>query len=328
MCEVSIIVPCYNEEAHIQDLLSALKQQTFPSEKMEVIIADGKSDDETLTKIDEFVKNNLHPSIVVIENEKRNIPTALNRALEKSRGDIIIRMDAHSIPYPDYVEKCVKALEDGRGDNVGGLWIIKPGNDSFIAESIAAAASHPLGVGDAKYRYSQKADYVDTVPFGAYHRNLIQKIGPYDETLLANEDYEFNVRIRNSGGKIFFDPEIKNNYVSRSSITELAKQYWRYGFWKYKMLLKHPDTLRYRQALPPLFVVSLLFLLILSIFFNFMRYFLISEILVYLLVLVIASVPIAIKHNKPGFIFGIPLAIITMHFSWGSGFLSSILFRG
>ena len=141
-------------------------------------------------------------SVKIIENIRKFIPAGLNLGVKSASGEIVIRLDAHSIPEPDYLSHCVAALESGKGDNVGGVWVIKPRENTWQAQSIAFAASHKLGIGDASYRYTNRAQFVDTVPFGAYYRSLFKKIGFFDETLLTNEDYEFNARLRRNGGKI------------------------------------------------------------------------------------------------------------------------------
>ena len=258
MPKVSVIVPCYNEQSTIRLLLDAIHQQTFPRAEMEVVIADGMSTDGTRDEIAKFQAGFPDLTVRVVDNTLRNIPSGLNRAIESSHGEIILRLDAHSKPYPDYIANSVKALEEGRGDNVGGVWEIHPGADTWIAKSISVAAAHPLGVGDAMYRHAKQAAVVDTVPFGAFKRELIDRIGKFDETLLTNEDYEFNARIRKANGRIWLDPSIRSVYFARSNLVELARQYWRYGYWKWRMLRRYPDTLRWRQALPPLFVLSLL----------------------------------------------------------------------
>jgi succinoglycan biosynthesis protein ExoA len=228
MPKVSVIVPCYNEQATIRLLLDALRKQTFPCANMEVVIADGLSTDGTREAIAAFQADFPDLSVRVIDNTLRTIPSGVNRAIEASRGGIILRLDAHSKPFPDYVENCVKALEEGQGDNVGGVWEIQPGADTWIAKSIAVAAAHPLGVGDALYRHARYAAEVDTVPFGSFKRELISRIGFFDESLLTNEDYEFNARIRKAGGRIWLDPSIRSVYFARSTLQELARQYWRY----------------------------------------------------------------------------------------------------
>ncbi|RPH58223.1 MAG: glycosyltransferase family 2 protein, partial [Chloroflexi bacterium] len=241
---VSIIVPCYNEEKRIGHLLDAIFAQTYPHTLLDVTIADGRSTDRTREVIADFQRAHPGLRLQVIENAVRAIPAGLNRAMEASSGEIILRLDGHSSPYPDYVEKAVAALEAGKAENVGGAWEIRPGAETWIGRSIAVAAAHPLGVGDALYRHAKESAYVDTVPFGAWKRSLVEKIGGYDESLLSNEDYEFNARIRQSGGKIWLDPAIRSIYFARPTLGALAQQYFRYGFWKWKMLRRYPGTLR------------------------------------------------------------------------------------
>jgi len=322
---VSIIVPCYNEQATIRQLLDAVLAQTYPRSQMEIIIADAFSQDKTREQINLFQRDHSDLSLRVVDNDRRIIPAALNLAIKEARGEIIVRLDAHSQPNPEYVERCVEALEEGKGANVGGVWEIRPGGKGRIAESIAAAASHPLGVGDAMYRLSPKAGAVDTVPFGAFRRELIDQIGGFDESLLTNEDYEFNTRVRQSGGVVWLDPQIRSIYFARASFCELAGQYWRYGFWKWRMLKRYPHTIRWRQALPPLFVASLIAWIVLSIWFPVARWILAIEIIFYLFVLIVAGIRSAFHTHKPFLIFDLPLSVSTMHLSWGGGFLFSLI---
>jgi glycosyltransferase involved in cell wall biosynthesis len=320
---VSIIVPCYNEEATIRHLLDSVLEQTYPRGQMELIISDGMSTDRTLDVIVKFQNEHADLAVRVVENSTRTIPSGLNQAIRQSSGEIIIRLDAHSMPIPEYVERCVAAHESGKGDNVGGVWEIRAGADTWIAESISFAAAHPLGVGDALYRLDAKAGAVDTVPFGSFRRALIDKIGAFDETLLANEDYEFNTRVRESGGTVWLDPSIRSVYFSRSTLVKLARQYWRYGFWKFKMLKRYPHSLRWRQALPPVFVSSLFILIVLSLFIGFTRYVLAAQLLMYFSALGLAGLKLAIEKRRGPLFIGLPLAISTMHVSWGAGFLWS-----
>lgn len=322
---VSILVPCYNEQSTIRLLLEALLEQTYPRAEMEVIVADGLSTDGTRTAIATFQRDFPDLCVRVVENGQRSIPSALNRAIEAARGEILLRLDGHSKPYPDYVEKSVSAHDEGRGANVGGVWEIHPGAETWIANSIAVAAAHPLGVGDALYRHAKHAAEVDTVPFGSFRRALIEQVGPFDESLLTNEDYEFNVRVRKSGGKIWLDPAIRSVYFARPKLLELMRQYWRYGFWKWRMLRRYPDTLRWRQALPPLFVMSLSGLAILAMFIPFARTLLAAELLLYFSIMILAGFFVAVQRQQAYLILGLPVAIAAMHVSWGSGFLWSIL---
>ena len=314
---ISIIIPCLNEEKTIRILLDAIFAQTYPVAEMEVIIADGLSEDNTRTEISAFKEEYPDLDVKVIDSPTRKIPVGLNLAINAARGEIIVRLDAHSAPNADYVARCVDALNAGLGDNVGGVWDIRPGAEGWVAASIAVSAAHPLGVGDAAYRHATRAQVVDTVPFGAFRRELVEKIGFFDETLLANEDYEFNARIRQSGGKIWLDPAIQSIYFARPTFRRLAQQYFNYGFWKWKMLRRYPETLRWRQFLPPIFVLSLLFWLILGVFFLPAFFFLVLEFFFYFLILFAA----ALKKKM----LGLPIAISIMHISWGSGLLWSAL---
>ena len=320
---VSIIVPCYNEETTIRHLLDAVFAQIYPRAQMELVISDGLSTDRTRAVIAEFQKEHADLTVRVVDNSARTIPSGLNQAIRESRGEIIVRLDAHSMPIPEYVERCVSALEAGKGENVGGVWDIRAGADTWIAESISFAAAHPLGVGDAMYRLNAKAGAVDTVPFGSFRRSLIERIGAFDETLLSNEDYEFNTRVRESGGTVWLDPAIRSVYFSRSTLKKLAVQYWRYGFWKLKMLRRYPHTLRWRQALPPVFVFLLFVLIVLSLFVGLTRYILAAQVLFYFIALGSAGLKLAIEKGKGFILIGLPLAIMTMHIFWGAGFLWS-----
>ena len=292
---------------------------------MDVTIADGRSTDRTREAIAEFQL--VHPDLrlQVVDNNVRTIPAALNCAMESSSGAMIIRLDAHSAPYPDYVEKTVAALQADKADNVGGVWEIRPGAETWAARAIAVAAAHPLGVGDALYRHAKEAAYVDTVPFGGWRRTLLDKIGGYDESLLANEDYEFNARIRRFGGKIWLDPSIRSVYFARSTFTALAKQYVRYGFWKQKMLRHYPATLRWRQALPPLFVLSLVVGAVVALVLPVLRGAIAIELLLYIGILEWFALRAALQRREFSLVFGLPLAIAVMHVAWGGGFLWSVL---
>ncbi|MBL8100890.1 MAG: glycosyltransferase family 2 protein [Anaerolineales bacterium] len=320
---VSIIVPCYNEEATIRHLLDAVLAQTYPRGQMELVISDGMSTDHTRDVIAVFQTEHKDLSVRVVDNSVRTIPSGLNQAIRESRGEIIVRLDAHSMPIPEYVERCVAAIQAGKGDNVGGVWEIRPGAGTRVAESISFAAAHPLGVGDAMYRLNAKEGAVDTVPFGSFRHALIERIGAFDETLLANEDYEFNTRVREAGGAVWLDPSIRTVYFSRSTFGKLATQYWRYGFWKFQMLKRYPHTLRWRQALPPAFVLSLFILIVLSLWIVLARYLLAAQVFIYFAVLGSAGLKLAINKRKGFLLWGLPLAIATMHISWGAGFLGS-----
>lgn len=324
MRSVSIIIPCLNEAKTIETVLSAIFAQDYPRSLIEVIIADGRSDDGTLDRIQVFKEKNPDLELRVVTNESRKIPVGLNLAIREAKNDIIVRMDAHSLPRKDYISKCLTDLLAKKGDNVGGRWEIIPGADTWVARGIAAAAAHPLGVGNVRYRISGEAGPVDTVPFGSYFRDLFNRIGLFDESLLTNEDYELNTRIRLQGGLVWFDPEIVCQYFSRPTLQALARQYWRYGYWKARMIKRYPASIKPRQLMPPVFVMGLILSFIASFIFPSLSTGLLAVFLLYLCIITVASFPEIIKRKDLSLVISMPIAIMTMHITWGSGFIASI----
>jgi succinoglycan biosynthesis protein ExoA len=323
--KVSIIVPCYNEARTIGLLLEAIYAQTYPRDELEAIIADGMSTDGTRGAIEAFMGEYPSLAVRVVDNPKRIIPAALNQAIAAAGGEVIVRLDAHSVPRPDYVERCVDVLERTSAANVGGVWDIQPSQDTWLGRAIAAAASHPLGAGGARYRTGGEAGEVDTVPFGAFQRAWLERVGPFDESLLTNEDYEFNVRIRQAGGVVWFDPAIQSTYFARGDLRSLARQYSRYGYWKAKMAARYPGTLRWRQALPPLFVLALIMLGISALFLQPARVLFGVQLGLYGVVTLLTSLWEALRKHDPALMAGFPLALWAMHFSWGGAFLWGLL---
>lgn len=322
---ISLIIPCYNERASIGLLLDAIRRQTYQQEKMEVIIADGMSEDGTRDAIHGYAA--LHPelNIRLIDNPQRIIPAALNAAIEAAEGDVIIRLDAHSAPKSDYVERCLDVLENTEAANVGGVWEIKPGGEGWAARGIAAATAHPLGAGGARYRIGGQAGEVETVPFGAFRRDWLEKAGPFDETLLTNEDYEYNVRIRQAGGIVWFDPSIQSVYLARSSYAKLARQYTRYGYWKVQMLRRYPGTLLARQAIPPLFILSIMILSTASLLLPAWRPILGVELGSYFLVTMSAAIVEMLRRKDIKLLLSFPIALWVIHVSWGGAFLWALV---
>jgi succinoglycan biosynthesis protein ExoA len=321
---VSVIVPCFNEEATIGLLLDAIAQQSLPLQDIEVILADGLSTDGTREVIEEFSQAHPELKIQVVDNTKRIIPAAINIALDHARGKVVVRLDAHSIPQRNYIQRCLEVLDETGAANVGGVWVIEPATNTWLARAIAEAASNPLGAGDARYRFGGASGEVDTVPFGAFQREWMDRVGRFDETLLTNEDYEYNYRIKQSGGLVWYDPSIRSVYFARDNLRSLMQQYLRYGYWKAVMVSRNPASIRWRQALPALFVLGTLVLGLLGIWFSWSRLVLAGYLGIYLLVSIIAGTIEAVHNKDFGLVLGFPLALWTMHFSWGGAFLWSI----
>jgi len=321
----SIIVPCYNEVRTIGALLEAVVSQTVALAELEVIVADGGSDDGTREAIQSFGESHPELRLRLVDNPARTIPAALNTAIGQARGRVVIRLDAHSAPQPDHVQRCLVTLERTRAANVGGLWDIRPGAETWVGRAIAAAAAHPLGAGDARYRIDGAEGPVDTVPFGAFDRGWLDKVGKFNEGLLSNEDYEYNVRIRRAGGVVYFDPAIRSSYTARPTLRGLARQYARYGYWKARMLLRFPGSLRLRQAVPPMFVLSSLALAATAGFSGSARNALAIAWALYLAVLLLSGALEAVRASQPALLVGLPLALITIHVAWGGAFWIGLL---
>jgi succinoglycan biosynthesis protein ExoA len=325
MATVSVIIPCYNEEETIFLLLDALYNQSFSKDSMEVIIVDGMSKDNTRLQIESFIQKHRDFRVRILDNPAKKIPHALNIGIQAAKEDIIVRLDAHSIPNKNYIELCVQDLSDGKAINVGGVWEIQPSANTWVAKGIALAAGHPIGVGDAKYRFTTSSQYVDTVPFGSYYKESLLDIGGFDENMVANEDYDLNARILSNGGKIWLNVKIRAKYFARATIKLLAQQYWRYGFWKVKMLIKYPKTVKPRQAIPPIFFLALLLGPIISNFYPVLRLPYLVGVVIYGVVLISVGIQSAMKQKYLANLISVPLAIFTMHLFWGGAFVWSLV---
>jgi succinoglycan biosynthesis protein ExoA len=321
---VAIIIPCYNESRTIVALFDAIRGQSFPLSDMEIIVADGKSTDGTRQLADSYALAHPELNMRLVDNPERSIPAALNRAIGLSKAGLILRLDAHSVPSNDFVERCLQASEQTGAANVGGVWEIRPSGSSLLARAIAVAASHPLGAGDARYRIGGAAGEVDTVPFGAFRREWIERVGPFNEALRTNEDYEYNVRLRRAGGRIWFDPSIRSVYLARPDLGALARQYARYGYWKARMALGFPESLRWRQVLPPLFVLSLASMALLAFFVPAARWVVGLAGGIYALSVIAAGLIEAVRRRDLGLALGFPVAVAIMHLCWGTAFLAGV----
>lgn len=253
------------------------------------------------------------PGVTVVDNPTGRTPIGLNRAIAAARGEILVRVDAHSVIPPGYVSKAVETLLETGAANVGGMQV--PVGDSFWSRAIAAAMTSPAGAGDARYRIGGEAGPVETVYLGTYRRSTLEALGGFDESFRRHQDYELNERIRRSGGVVWFEPDLKVRYRPRSSLAALARQYFEYGSWKRAFTRSNPGSLLPRQIAPPLLVVVLgvsLGLALLDPVFWLLP-------AAYLAGLVGASV-LTLPRSR-GSVLGVPVALATMHLSWGLGFL-------
>lgn len=322
--EVTIMIPCYNEEKYIAACIDSIINNDYPKSKLELIIVDGMSKDKTQDIIKSYIAK--HPFIKLLENPQKIVPYALNKAIHEAKGEYIIRMDAHS-EYPNnYISELIKYHKELNADNVGGAWDILPGGNTLIAEAIAIATASPFGVGNALYRIkNNKTTETDTVPFGCYKKETFDKIGVFDTDLKRNQDDEFNARLIQSGGKIFLIPSIRIKYKARPDIPKIAKMFYQYAIYKplVNKKLKHPATIR--QFIPPLFVLYLLLLIAVSLFMNQFILFALIPGMIYLTGNIFFSIKESITNNKLKVLPLLPLIFFIVHLSYGAGYLIGLI---
>ncbi len=313
---ISFVMPVRNEASFIERSLGAVLEQDYPADLMEVIVADGMSTDDTRRKIENF------PNVKLVDNRGGIVPTGMNAAIIQARGDVIIRVDGHTVIDADYARKCVEALERSGADNVGGRMDAVAGG--FVGRAIALATSSPFGVGGARFHYSDREEWVDTVYLGAWPRAVFERIGLFDEEQVRNQDDEFNYRLLARGGKILLCPEIKSKYYNRSGFRSLWRQYFQYGFWKVRVLQKHPRQMRLRQFVPPAFVFGVAAAALSAPFSPAATAIFLSICALYFAAALVASAAVA-RGRGARFFFVLPLVFASLHFSYGLGFLAGLV---
>ena len=320
---VSVIMPCREEENYIGRALESILANDYPQSHLEVLVIDGMSTDGTRKIIAEFAR--VHPFIKLLDNPRRITPAALNIGIAQARGDIIIRVDAHSTYPPDYFSSLVAWQEKTGADNVGGLWRILPGSATPMARAIAVGLAHPFGVGNAYYRIgASEPRWVDTVPFGCYRREVFARLGLFDEDHVRTEDDEFNLRLRKNGGRTLLVPDIIIDYYARDSLSKIWRIYYYYGYFKPLVARKLGGVLSLRHLIPALLVFTL------AVSFLLSRWFPALGLLGFLILLAyfVADVSFAwLAGRRQGLALTACLALVfpTLHFSYGLGFLKGLL---
>ena len=310
---VAIVIPVRNEVAAIADALDSCLDQSYMG-SITVVVADANSNDGTRDVVQRYSDSH---DVKLIDNAGLVTPYGLNRAIEASQSDIIVRCDARSILPQDYVEIAVRIVAETGAGNVGGIQ--RAVGDGPVQRGIAAAMTNPLGVGDAKFHRGGRAGPVDTVYLGVFPRAVIDHVGGYDESLIRNQDYELNVRIRDAGYTVWFDPALEVEYSPRRSLNALWRQYHDYGRWKRRVVLKHPSSLKARQVGPPVLVAGLaLSALTLA---TPLRRIGAAALIGYATAVSVAGVYEAARRRDPAALIAGP-AIAVMHIAWGVGFLA------
>jgi succinoglycan biosynthesis protein ExoA len=318
---VSVLMPVRNEAGLIDRSLGSVLAQDYPAERMEVIVADGLSGDGTRERVLDAAKRD--GRVRLIDNRKRIAPTALNAAVAEARGEVIIRVDGHCEIAPDYISRCVAHLVAGEAEGVGGP--LETVGQTPVAKVIALAMSSGFGVGGSPFRTREGwTGYVDTIAFPAYTRAVVDLAGPYDEELVRNQDDEYNYRLRKLGARILLAADVRAHYVSRSSVRMLSRQYFQYGFWKVRVLQKHPRQMRPRQFVPPLFVATLLLLSVGALFAPAARFALLAAAGAYVVACLVASAAAGRRTGFPEALL-LPAVFAALHFSYGVGFLVGLV---
>lgn len=254
---VSVVVPCRNERRFIADFLDSLLTNSYPPDRLEVLLVDGMSDDGTRDIIQRYTPT--HPHLRMLDNPRRVTPAALNTGIQAARGEIIVRLDAHAEYPPNYLRQCVQALLDHpEADNVGGVRISRSRTDTVLARSVALASMHRLGAGNARFRVgAAEPQWVDTVWCGCYRRRVFDQIGYFDEALTCAQDREFNRRLRDHGGKILLVPDIECYYYPRGTIRDFCSRTFDNGYWPYRASWLAGRWIGSgRNLAPPAFVIA------------------------------------------------------------------------
>jgi glycosyltransferase involved in cell wall biosynthesis len=318
--KVSIIIPTFNEEQKIAECMQSLLNGEYPLGKIEFVIADGQSTDGTAEEITRFTEKNPDVRVKVVGNPDKTQGYGLNIAIGNidQKSEIILRVDAHSVYPKNYIHDCVKTLLATDADNVGGAMV--PIGKTQLQKAVSFCMSHPLGVGNARFHLGNFSGYVDTVYLGCFKKEVFDKVGLFDPAMTPNEDAEFNMRIRKSGGSIYLNSDIRVSYFPRDSVSKLMKQYFRYGRGRCRTFKKHRTLTSLRQVIPPVWIVLTLLFLVCSLFF---RPFLIPLFSYFLILMSVSLYYFIIRRDAAVLLSWLCFGV--MHYAWGLGFLRELL---
>jgi len=321
---LSVICPIYNEEKYIGQFLESILQQDFPKDNLEILLVDGMSKDNTREIISEYAQK--FPCLKLVDNPQQTVPYAMNNGIRSAQGDIIIRLDAHAEYPSNYFSILVEKLDELEGaDNVGGVCITLPCDDTPVAISIAECLSNKFGMGNSYFRVGAKEVMsVDTVPFGCFRKPLFDKIGLYDTDMIRNQDDELNGRIIKNGGKIYLLPEVEIKYFARDKISKVRKMFYQYGLYKPLGNKKLGSPATIRQFFPLLFVLGLVLGLILCIVFPILWPLYAAIIILHILIGMYEGIKSAKRTGCKGCILIMPYVFMNMHICYGIGYLKGI----
>lgn len=316
---VSVVMPVYNESKYIDKCIESLLNQDYSHDYMEWIFVDGNSSDDTVARIEKYATQ--YPTLIkILNNPHKIVPYAMNIGIKESRGKYIVRLDAHADYANDYISKCVKYLDSIDADNVGGVAETKA--NGFVGACIAKMLSSKFGVGNSEFRTNGKSGYVDTVPFGAFRREVFSKYGGYDERLVRNQDNEMNYRIRKNGGKIYMADDIHLSYYCRDSIKGISDMAKKNGMWNVITMKLCPGAMGIRHFIPLAFVISIVGLGLLGFVSVYFWLFLCFEVALYSILDILFSVRKASSIKEFLMLF---ILFPLFHVSYGIGSLRGLI---
>lgn len=314
---VSLVMPIRNEAAYIERGIAALLEQDYPADRFEIIIADGMSDDGTREILDRLVKE--CPKLVVFDNPQQIVPTGLNEAIRRAKGEVILRLDGHAEIAKDFMRQNVLLLAEHPEAWIVGGPIVHVGRNAF-AKAVALAMSSRFGVGNATHRFADFEGYAEGCAFPAVRKWVFDRVGDFDVELVRTEDDEFNYRVTQAGGKVFISPRVRYQYFVRDTPAKLFRQYFQYSYWRIPVIRKHKRPTTLRQVVPVLFFAVMLALVVLGIVLR-QPWVALTLPCVYLLTLIVIAIPY-IRTDGFGVAMRIPLAMLTLHtaYAWGMAY--------
>lgn len=310
---VSVIMAVRNEAAHIEETLDSVFAQDYPG-VLEVTAADGESTDGTRSLLENRARE--EPRLRVVDNPDRSAAAGLNRALAAGRGEVVVRCDGHCLLPPDYVRRAVAILAETGAANVGGRQEAR--GDTPLTGAAAIALTSPFGMGPSRFRYGTRPGPADTVYLGVFRRSALEAAGGFDPDLARNQDYELNIRLRQAGEVVWFDPRLRVIYRPRSTLRALWKQFFDYGRGKRAVIRRHPRATAARQLAPPLLTAGLLASALWAVLGGGWRAAALPGLYIGFLA-VAAVVETARRRTRHGLL--LPAVLATMHLAWGTGFL-------